>query len=314
MSSTLICDEVFEEHDTGGRHPESPDRIRVIREGYENVEDPPWERREPTRKATVEELGYYHPESYVERVREASESGRSLDADTPTSSRSYEVARLAAGSALDLCEGGREESRAGFGAIRPPGHHAESETAMGFCLFNNIVLAAEQATRRGQTVAIVDIDVHHGNGTQNAFYDRSDVLYVSTHQSPLYPGTGAESETGAGKGEGYTLNLTFPAGADWEEYEPRWKGTILERLEEYDPDYLMVSAGFDAHRTDPIGGLNLDDEAYLTMAGDLNEISRTHCEGRLLGLLEGGYNLGTLERLVPTFTDRLLRGASELPG
>ena len=132
------------------------------------------------------------------------------------------------------------------------------------------------------------------------------MLYVSSHQFPLYPGTGAESETGTGEGEGYTLNVTHSAGTDWERFRSKWRETILTRLQDYDPDYLMVSAGFDAHRTDPIGGLNLNDEAYLTMAEDLNRLSREHCEGRLLGLLEGGYNLETLEWLVPKFTERLL--------
>ena len=306
MGSTVICSDVFEEHDTGRRHPERPDRVEVIRKGYRNITDPPWVLEEPERKATFEEICYYHSEEYVRRVEKAADQGQSLDADTPTSPRSYEVARLAAGSALKLTDDGFEGGTSGFGAIRPPGHHAEAEQGMGFCLFNNIVLAAEHVARRDRTVAIVDIDVHHGNGTQDAFYDRDDVLYVSLHQSPFYPGTGRENETGTGDGEGYTLNVTLSAGSDWGTLERRWDQEIRDRVYEFNPDFLMVSAGFDAHRTDPIGGLNLTDGDYERIARDLNRWSRELCEGRLIGLLEGGYNLETLKRVVPSFTKNLL--------
>ncbi|MFB6347165.1 MAG: histone deacetylase [bacterium] len=307
MGSQLICDRVFEEHRTGKRHPESPDRITAIHRGYESVEDPPWTWVDPERKATLDELTFFHTESYINEVEDACESGRSLDADTPVSERSYELARLAAGSSLYLAEEGAEANEAGFGAVRPPGHHAERKRGMGFCLFNNIVLAAEAITRRNETVAIVDVDVHHGNGTQNAFYDRSDVLYVSLHQYPFYPGTGAADETGTGDGEGYTLNIPMDAGSGWNEYEPEWTGRIAERIDAFNPDHLMVSAGFDAHDSDPIGGLSLTNVDYLEIASDLRQWSKKYCNGRLLGLLEGGYNLETLEQLVPKFTKVLLK-------
>lgn len=306
MTSNLICDPVFAEHRTGPRHPENPDRIKVIHRGYQDVSDPPWSWVEPDREATINEIAYYHTEDYIETVRDASRNGRNLDADTRLSERSFELARLAAGSALKLTDTGIEERKPGFGAVRPPGHHAERKRGMGFCLFNNIVLAAEHVTRRGETVAIVDIDVHHGNGTQHAFYDRSDVLYVSTHQYPFYPGTGGPDETGDGEGEDFTLNVTLSAGSGWDIYGKEWKGRITERIHQFDPDHLMVSAGFDAHRTDPIGGLSLTDEDYIEIATDLKQWSQHHCNGRLLGLLEGGYNLETLERLVPDFTSTLL--------
>jgi acetoin utilization deacetylase AcuC-like enzyme len=306
MAGKLICDSVFEEHETGARHPESPDRLRVIREGYDDHENPSWERTNPSRSATKDELLYYHTDDYIERVRECSDASRSLDADTPTSERSFEIATLAAGSSLDLAETGLDENLSGFGAIRPPGHHAESNRGMGFCLFNNIVLAAEEVARRDNSVAIVDIDVHHGNGTQDAFYDRDDVLYVSTHQAPFYPGTGQEHQTGEGNGEGFTVNVTLPAGSDWNVLEPDWYGKIKKTIHSFKPDYIMVSAGFDAHETDPVGGLNFKDEDYLQMAKDLSRWAEELCEGRILGLLEGGYNLETLRRLVPRFTEVLI--------
>ncbi len=304
--SLLICSEIFEEHVTGRRHPERPDRIQVIRKGYDAVEDSPWILKKPDREASLEELLYYHTEEYIETVKQASEQERALDADTPTSCRSYEVARLAAGTALNLTESGLNNGEAGFGAVRPPGHHAESEKGMGFCLFNNIVLAANHVTRQNRTVAIIDIDVHHGNGTQDAFIERDDVLYVSFHQYPFYPGTGRESETGSGEGDGYTMNVTLSSGSDWGTLERRWDGEIRDRIFDFDPDFMMVSAGFDAHRTDPIGGLNLTDGDYKRIARDLNRWSRKLCEGRLIGLLEGGYNLETLKRVVPVFTHNLL--------
>lgn len=313
MESYLICDRIFEEHKTGNRHPENPDRISAIHRGYEEITNPPWTWIDPERRATEDELRYFHTESYIESVRQAAERGRNLDADTVVSERSYELARLAAGSALALADKGAGENAAGFGAVRPPGHHAERKRGMGFCLFNNIVLAAEAMTRRGDTVAIVDIDVHHGNGTQNAFYDRRDVLYVSTHQYPFYPGTGAPDETGTGEGEGYTLNVTFSAGSGWDTYEPEWTDRVAKKISSFNPDHLMVSAGFDAHQTDPIGGLALTDDDYLTIAGDLRTWSQKYCDGRLVGLLEGGYNLETLRRLVPAFTEILL-GTSAASG
>lgn len=306
MDAQLICDRAFENHDTGVRHPEKPERITAIHRGYESVQDPCWDWINPVRKATHNELLYYHTEDHVNRVRSSSEDGRSLDADTPTSSQSYETALLAAGSALRLTDFGLDESGKGFGAIRPPGHHAEADRGMGFCLFNNIVLAAEHVTRQNQSVAIVDIDVHHGNGTQDAFYDRSDVLYVSTHQFPFYPGTGDSNETGTGDGTGFTLNVTLPGGSDWSDLEPKWEKQVKKKIIDFDPNFLMVSAGFDAHRTDPIGGLNLHDEAFLRIARDLNRLSVDLCQGRIMGLLEGGYNLETLERLVPEFTSELI--------
>lgn len=304
MAGVLICDSRFENHKPGPRHPEGPDRIRGLVEGFESVKNPPWERQSP-RKANESKIKIVHESSYVEEVREASAWEKPLDADTYLSSESFETALWAAGSSLHLARRALEGGQAGFGGVRPPGHHAEPARGMGFCLFNNVAIAADWATRRNRRVAILDIDVHHGNGTQKIFYDRSDVLYVSFHQHPFYPGTGSGNETGTAEGQGYTLNIPLAAGAGWEQLGPAWEDTIQPAIVSFQPEVLMVSAGFDAHVSDPIGGLSLTDEDFLRMAYDMNDWARTFAEGRILGLLEGGYNRDTLRRLTPRFTSRL---------
>ncbi len=308
LPGRLICDPLFERHRTGPAHPEGPDRIQVIRRGLEGFEAPPWRWVDPADPIAEADLTAVHPPSYVDSVRAAAREQRALDADTPTSEASFRVARVAAGSAVHLARASRRDGGPGFGAVRPPGHHAEPDRGMGFCLFNNVALAAEAIRRQGGRVAIVDIDVHHGNGTQRAFYGTDEVLYVSLHQFPFYPGTGRREETGRGRGEGYTLNVPLPAGSGWDRMEDSWEGDVREALEAFGPDHLMVSAGFDGHRQDPIGGWTLTDEDYLRMAEDLRTWSRAFGGADLLGMLEGGYSRPVLERLVPRFVSRLFGG------
>lgn len=313
MKSLLICDEQFEHHQTGSRHPEGPDRIEVLRKGFEEFPNPPWTRVDP-RKADVADLEILHPASYVRRVEEACHRQQSLDADTPVSAQSFDTARWAVGSALHLADQARRHRRVGFGAVRPPGHHAEFERGMGFCLFNNIGIVAEAMRNRDLRVAIVDIDVHHGNGTQKAFYDNPEVLYVSFHQYPFYPGTGAREETGTEEGRGYTVNIPLSAGSGWDRLQPAWEGEIAKALHDFGPDIILLSAGFDGHADDPLAGLNLTDEDYLRIARDLQSWADTLCSGRLMGLLEGGYNRQTLRRLVPSFVARLMSPCDEETG
>lgn len=283
----LLTDDRFRDHQTGANHPESPARLDALEEGLNELQGTEHLTGEP---AAIDKLTMLHTSEHAEAVEQASRDGRPLDGDTPTSTDSFEVARLAVGGSLKAMQRVRDEDESAFGAVRPPGHHAEADRAMGFCLFNNIALVAEECSRQGDRVAIIDIDCHHGNGTQEFFYDRSDVLYLSFHQHPFYPGTGRREETGAGEGEGFTRNWPLNAGAGWSELESIWTEDIPRELSQFHPDVLLVSAGFDAHQDDPVGGLGLADQAYGRMGSDLAKWSRKHCDGRRLALLEGGYN------------------------
>ena len=305
MNGYLVYDRAFQQHKTNPGHPENPNRLKAIREGCEKVDKPPWTIIEPSHRATIDRVTGVHDRDYIDRVKQASMSGQPLDADTPVSEKSYDTALLAAGTAWELTKLTNDDQVPGFGAIRPPGHHAESNRGMGFCLFNNVAIAANSLTHLNQKVAIVDIDVHHGNGTQKIFYDRDDVLYVSFHQFPFYPGTGHKNETGSGDGEGYTLNIPLTAGSGWSSLESTWENTIQEKIIHFNPGFILVSAGFDAHESDPVGGLNLRDQDYLRMARDLRTWANRTANGQIVGLLEGGYNLKTLRRLVPKFIQQL---------
>ena len=230
-----------------------------------------------------------HSESHVERVRRACVASAPLDPDTYATPASWKAALLAAGAAVEAAERAAEGTPA-FAIARPPGHHATRDRAMGFCLFNNVALAAQRLTEGGRRVAIVDIDVHHGNGTQDIFYDRDDVLYVSLHQWPLYPGTGAADETGAGKGEGFTVNLPVPPGTTHEAWMDVFRRGALPTIEAFAPDVVLVSAGFDGHARDPLGGLRLTAATYHDAVSDLVAIVP-----RVAAVLEGGYDLTAVE-------------------
>lgn len=303
MSDAVVYfDPIFEEHKTGHGHPERPERLPVAMEALndsgllEQVEV-----REP-REATDDEIGLVHMDGYVKQVRKMSESGGGhLDMDTALSADTYRAALKAAGALLDSVDGCMDGSfSSSFCMVRPPGHHALPMRGMGFCIFNNVAVAARYAiSRKGLSrVMIVDWDAHHGNGTQDAFYDDPAVLYVSLHQYPHYPGSGWLDEVGSGEGKGYTVNLPFPNGTGEEHYARAFEQVILPAGRRFQPDFVMVSAGYDSHEGDLLCSMRLNDLSYRRMSDYLVGLAAECCGGRLLMTLEGGYNLNAQARSI----------------
>ena len=288
-------------HEAPPGFPERPERLRRIldrlrRDGFEVVDC----ADHPEAEAAVLAL---HEEAYVERFHRAVERGDGLldSADNPLSPGTWAAAWGAVSATLTAADWTvAEPGRRAFAAVRPPGHHAERGMAMGFCYFNNIAVAAEHLRRRHglERLAIFDFDVHHGNGTQHLFEDRGDVLYVSTHQFPFYPGTGAEGERGWGEGAGATVNVPLPAGTGDQGYLAALKRKVEPAIEEFAPHALLVSAGFDAWRYDPVGGMRVTQAGLAEWARRLAALADRICEGRLLSCLEGGYDLESLSGLV----------------
>jgi acetoin utilization deacetylase AcuC-like enzyme len=293
-------------HDPGTGHPESPARLRAVLDALDDARFARLERREAP-KVTRGQLARVHDRELIEAIHAAAPSSgyAQLDPDTAMSPNSLEAALRAAGAvcaAVDaLIEG--DDTRA-FCAVRPPGHHATHDTAMGFCLFNNIAAGAAQALARGlERVAIVDFDVHHGNGTQDIFWREPRVLYASTHQSPLYPGTGARTETGAGN----IVNAPLPPGAGSAQFRAAFTTTIAPALRDFRPELVMISAGFDAHRLDPLASLNLDADDFAWVTRELVDIARERANGRLVSSLEGGYSLTALRESTAAHVAELMR-------
>lgn len=319
MATGFLYDELFLEHRTGPDHPESPERL-VRTMAY--LEKQAWfgnlSRVQP-RAAETDWLLTTHDSAYIERAREACAEGRSyLDAPEVGVSRlSFDAALHAAGGALELADRMmRREIRNGFALLRPPGHHAEAGFAMGFCLFNNIaVLARYLQQKHGlEKICILDWDVHHGNGTQHTFEEDPSVLFISLHQYPLYPGTGSIYETGIGRGEGATLNCPMFAGAGDADYESAFVQKVLPKMEDFKPHAVLISAGFDAHAGDPLANINLSTEFFGWMTDRALEIAGRYSGGRLLSLLEGGYNLDYLPRCVSLHLERLRHDSSAAGG
>ncbi|MPY86611.1 MAG: histone deacetylase [Luteitalea sp.] len=295
MAFLLIGSDQFQHHVTPPGHPESVERGEVMSRVAAAWREQGHATAAP-RPATREEIERAHDNGYVDAVAETSGRAVALDADTFTSPRSYDTARLAAGAACQAVEHALEQDAAACALVRPPGHHAERNRAMGFCVFNNAAIAAAHALARGLSrVAIVDIDVHHGNGTQWIFYDEARVLYLSAHQFPFYPGTGAAAEIGRDAGAGTTVNVPLESGATDADYARVWEAIVDPVLEAFAPELLIVSAGFDAHARDPLAYMRVSTAGFGAMVRALWHRAQASSSGRIAIVTEGGYDLDALE-------------------
>lgn len=311
MSTGLLLDPIHLDHDTGPGHPESPQRYRAISRAL--TEAGLVARTTPisSRAATDEEISLCHTERYIDTARADVESGRAdlSTGDTSICPRSFDVAAAAVGGVLNAVDAVMTgKNKTAFCAVRPPGHHARPSQGMGFCLFNNIAIGARHAQRRhgAERVLIVDWDVHHGNGTQDVFYEDPSVFFFSTHQSPWYPFTGHAEETGAGKAEGTTMNCPFASGAGIREIGDAFRERLLPAMEKFKPDLIMISAGFDSREGDPLGRFRLTDADFVLLTKILCDLAEKHCHGRLVSVLEGGYHLDGLASAVTRHVETLL--------
>jgi len=299
MTTGFLYDDRFLDHDAGPGHPERRERLTSTMAHLQSQE---WFEQlhmlspHIADEASIESV---HSRELIERARSAcAQELPFLDVmDTGVSRKSFDIALLAAGGAQELADRviAADVDNA-FALCRPPGHHAEHDLALGFCLFNNVAIAARHLQNEHglDKILILDWDVHHGNGTQHSFEDDPSVLYVSTHQYPYYPGTGAYSETGTGRGQGATLNCPMAAGAGDEQYRQAFSEKILPKIDAFAPEFVILSAGFDAHVDDPLANISLSTEFFGWMSARMVEIANKHCNGRLISLLEGGYNINKL--------------------
>jgi acetoin utilization deacetylase AcuC-like enzyme len=309
---TLLVDDArFDRHAPIGHHPERPERLTAARRAIARVAatGTTFERIEP-RAATDDELARVHDRRFVEALGKLRGERGYLDPDTYVSAESVETARLAAGSLVAMVDAMIDgPTHSGVALLRPPGHHARPAKAMGFCLLNNVAVAAAHARARGlERVAVVDWDVHHGNGTQEIFWTDPNVLYVSTHQAPFYPGTGDADEIGDGGGRGYTVNVPLAASGGDTVYARAFERIVLPVVESYAPDLVLVSAGFDASARDPLAQMELSENAFGWMARELARLAGGSAGGKMALVLEGGYDLVALEAGLASAIDGMLAG------
>ncbi len=309
MKVGYVYDPIYLKHDTGN-HPENAQRLEAIISHLEQTGLMPKLSLIKPRAATVEEISLVHGKQYISNIQEvAKDSGGWLDVDTVMSPGSYDAAVYAAGGLIRATEAVMDkEAGSAFALVRPPGHHATATQAQGFCLFNNIAIAAKYALNkyRLKRIAIIDFDVHHGNGTQEAFYDDPRVLYVSTHEFPLYPGTGRIEETGSEEGRGTKVNIPLPAGSGDAEYLEVFDQVIVPVVRRFSPQLILVSAGYDAHWSDSIAMMEVSVTGFAQMAGIIKGLADELCSGRLVFTLEGGYSLYALAASVKATFDVFL--------
>lgn len=299
MNTGFIYDTAFLDHNTGAGHPECPERLQVTMSHLQSL---PWFDNLyhlPSRVIEREWLLSTHANQYIQRAKAACNAKQPfLDCmDVSICQESFEISLLAAGAPVVIADAIiQAEINNGFVLARPPGHHAEHNQAMGFCLFNNVAILTRYLQRQYglDKVLILDWDVHHGNGSQHSFEEDPSVLYISTHEYPYYPGTGAYSETGIGKGRGATLNCPMSAGARDQDYETAFMDKILPKIDIFRPEFIIISAGFDAHVNDPLGHICLSTDFFGWMTQRVMEMAHKHCQGRIISVLEGGYNLTAL--------------------
>ena len=309
MKRVGFCDDpVFREHDAGPGHPERPERLDAVRRGLREGGIEGDLVALPPRAATREELLRVHTADHVDRLASAAGRRVRLDPDTAMGPRSWAAATRAAGAVVDavgkVLDGALDRA---FCSVRPPGHHATPRQAMGFCLLNNVALGAAAALARGlERVAVIDFDVHHGNGTQEAFWSDRRVLFLSSHQSPFYPGTGSLDEMGEGRGRGFTVNLPMPAGLGDGEYRRAYREIVEPIGRVFDPELVLVSAGFDAHRDDPLGGMALSAAGFTELMDVCLGVASGAARGRLVAVLEGGYDIDGIAEASAAVVGRML--------
>jgi acetoin utilization deacetylase AcuC-like enzyme len=306
MKTGLITSDTYQNHNTGDGHPEKIDRVRVILDNFKKLQNKNLIWKKPS-KFDRSLLEITHNSDYIKFVEKSfPEKGLSfLDGDTIVSPGSREAASDAVGSIITAIDGVQnKEFKNAFCAVRPPGHHAEKNKAMGFCIFNNVAVGANYLINKYQLnkVAIIDFDVHHGNGTQDIFHDNEKVLYISTHQFPFYPGSGTEQEKGKYNN---IFNIPLPAGTTSEEYLNAYE-FVLKKIEEFKPEFILLSAGFDAHKDDPLAQFQLESSDFYEITKRTLELSKLHCNGKVVSILEGGYDLNALKESTEMHVNALM--------